>query len=133
MHIYRSETRRPIDLFVEDLSLAAKANGFVIHNEDNMALAHTFGQHGADVAEGFDLHMIQVCNPHKAAKSLSTNSERSVLMPRFIMTFTQNGVTQIRFLHYRQATVMALVDDAEFPVSLAQSFEEIITLIEAAR
>ena len=40
---------------MEDLSLAAKARGFLIHNEDKMALAHTFGQHGVAVAAGFDL------------------------------------------------------------------------------
>jgi uncharacterized protein (DUF302 family) len=133
MRIYRSESQKPIDRFVDDLSLAANSRGFLIHNEDKMALAHTFGQHGADVAKDFDLHMIQICKPHKAAKSLSKNPERSVLMPKFIMSFTQNEMTQIRFLHYRQATVMGLIDDAQFPGSLAESFEEIIALIEAAK
>jgi uncharacterized protein (DUF302 family) len=132
MRIYHSATQKPIDRFVEDLALAANARGFLIHNEDKMALAHTFGQHGAAVADGFDLHMIQVCKPHRAAKSLSKNPERSVLMPKFIMTFTQNEMTQIRFLYYQQATVMSLIDDAEFPGSLATSFEEIIALIEEA-
>lgn len=133
MRIYRSETQKSIERFVEDLSQAANARGFLIHNEDKMALAYTFGQHGATVAEGFDLHMVQVCKPHKAAKSLSKNPERSVLMPKFIMTFTQNEMTQIRFLHYKQATVMDLIDDAEFTGSLAKSLDEIIALIEAVK
>jgi uncharacterized protein (DUF302 family) len=98
-----------------------------------MEMSHVFGHHGVDVAEGFDLHMIQICKPEKAAKSLGKNPERSVLMPKFIMTFSHNGRTQIRFLHYSEETVVALVDDDEFPASLAESFRQIITLIEAAR
>jgi hypothetical protein len=69
----------------------------------------------------------------EVAKSLSKNPERSVLMPKFIMTFSRNGLTRIRFIHYSQETVRALVDDEEFPDSLAESFAQVIALIEEAR
>ena len=133
MHIYRSETDKTVDQFVYDLAEAAEARGFLIHNEDNMEMAYTFGRHGVEVAEGFDLHMIQICKPQKAAMSLSKNPERAVLMPKFIMVFSREGKTRIRFLYYSRETVAALVDDVEFPGSLADSFEQILALIEEAR
>jgi len=77
--------------------------------------------------------MIQICKPEKASRSLSKNPERAVLMPKFVMTFSGSGSTQIRFLHYRPEIVRHLIDDAEFPESLAESFAEIIEVIEEAR
>jgi uncharacterized protein (DUF302 family) len=133
MQIYRSQTAKPVERFVADLGHLAKANGFLIHNEDEMEMAHVFGRHGVKVAEGFDLHMIQICKPERAAKSLGKNPERSVLMPKFIMTFIRDGLTQIRFVHYSPQTIRALVDDDEFPGSLAESFTQIIAMIEEAR
>jgi len=133
MQIYRSETVKPVERFVSDLGRIAKARGFLIHNEDKMEMAHVFGHHGVEVAGDFDLHMIQICKPEKAAKSLGKNPERSVLMPKFIMTFSRDGLTQIRFVHYTQEMVRALVDDDEFPGSLAETFAQIIALIEETR
>jgi uncharacterized protein (DUF302 family) len=133
MKIFKSETEKPVEEFVKDLTEMAKASGFTIHNEDRMEMAHTFGLHGVEVAENFDLHMIQVCKPEKAAKSLAKNLERAVLMPKFIMTFSDQGKTQIRFLHYAPGTVRSLVDDEKFPESLAESFAQIINFIDAAR
>lgn len=54
-------------------------------------------------------------------------------MPKFIMTFSKDGRTQIRFVHYSSETVRALVDDDEFPDSLTESFAQIIAIIEVAR
>jgi uncharacterized protein (DUF302 family) len=133
MHIYRSETAKSVERFVSDLGRLARARGFLIHNEGKTEMAHVFGHLGVVVAEDFDLHMIQVCKPEKAAKSLGKNPERSILMPKFIMTFSRGGQTQIRFVHYSPETVRALVVDEEFPSSLAESFAQIIGLIEATR
>jgi len=133
MQLFKSETDKPVEKFVSDLTEMAKASGFIIHNEDQMEMAHTFGRHGVEVADNFDLHMIQICKPERAAKSLGRNPERAILMPKFIMTFSDNGQTQIRFLHYSPETVRGLVDDEEFPVSLAESFSQIINFIDAAR
>ena len=133
MQIYRSETDKPVEQFVSALFREAKDRGFLIHNEDKMEMAHTFGQHGVEVAEGFDLHMIQICKPQKAAMSLSKNPERAVLMPKFIMTFSHGNSTQIRFQHYSRETVASLVDDEEFPESLLKSYTEILAMIEAAK
>jgi uncharacterized protein (DUF302 family) len=133
MQIYRSETDKPVERFVKDLSQEAKKRGFLIHNEDKMEMAHTFGQHGVEVAEGFDLHMIQICKPQKAAASLEKNPERAVFIPKFIMTFSRDNSTQIRFQYYSRETVAALIDDEEFPDSLLKSFAEVLAMIEAAK
>ena len=130
--IYRSETAKPVDQFVTDLAAVSARQGFFIHNESKMDMAHTFGQHGVEVAEGFDLHMIQICKPSKAGPSLSKNPERAVLMPKFIVTFSRDDKTQIRFLRYSRELVADLVDDPEFPDSLESSFQAIVNMIEEA-
>ena len=132
MQVYRNQTTKPVAQFVADLDRAAKERGFVIHNEETREMARTFGRHGVEVAKGFDLQMIQVCKPEKAAMSLGRNPERAVLMPKFIMVFSANGATQVRFLYYSPEAVRALVDDDEFPGSLAESFAAIIATIEEA-
>jgi uncharacterized protein (DUF302 family) len=131
--IYHTETGKPLTQFVEDLASAAARRGFFIHNESKMDMAHTFGRHGVEVAKGFDLHMIQVCKPQKAGKSLSRNPERAVLMPKFVVVFSDNGKTQIRFLKYSRDLVASLVDDAEFPDSLSESFDDIVDMIVEAK
>jgi uncharacterized protein (DUF302 family) len=131
--IYTTESEKAVTQFVADLASAAARRGFFIHNEPKMDMAHTFGRHGVDVAEGFDLHMIQVCKPQKAGKSLAKNPERAVLMPKFIVVFSKNGKTQIRFLKYSREVVASLADDQEFPGSLTESFEDRAAMIEEAK
>jgi uncharacterized protein (DUF302 family) len=130
--IYRAETAKGNSQFVKDLGVAAANRGFQIHNEDKMALAHTFGAHGVEVAEGFDLHMIQICKPQKAAKSLSVNPERAALMPKFVITFSKDGKTQVRMLKYGREMLTELLDDQEFPNSMEETYMSIIAAIEEA-
>ncbi len=132
-NVYKSETDKDNTTFVKDLAAAAKKYGFIIHNEDKMAMAHSFGAHGVEVADGFDLHMIQVCKPEKAAKSLQGNPERAILMPKFIMTFTKDSKTQIRFLKFSEDNIKSVVDDDVFPESLAQTYAAIEKMIEEAK
>ncbi len=131
--LYATETAKPLSEFLQGLNRAAEEKGFVIHNEDKMEMSHTFGRHGIEVAEGFDLHMIQVCKPEKAAASLSTNPERAALMPKFITTFSHNGTLQIRMLVYGQDMIEDLIGDADFAHSVQASYQAIIEIIEKAR
>jgi uncharacterized protein (DUF302 family) len=131
-HLYKSETAKSSAEFAKDLSTVVKKYGFVVHNEDSMDMAHSFGQHGVEVAGDFDLHMIQICKPDKAAASLQTNPERAILMPKFVMTFAREDKTQIRFFYFSADTIRAMVDDDVFPDSLAQTYEKIISMIEEA-
>ncbi len=130
--VYRAESDKSIAQFVTDFTQLVTEKGFTIHNDGKMAMKDIFTAHGQEVAEGFDLHMIQLCKPEKAAKSLSSNPERSVLMPKFIMAFTQNGKTQVRMLRYGRELIAELVDDAEFPGSLEEMFDVLIGLIDKA-
>ena len=132
-NLFATETGKDNARFVDDLGKAAKRRGFTIHNEEKMAMAHAFGGHGIEVAEDFDLHMIQICKPAKAAKSLSINPERAILMPKFIMTFTQNGRTQIRFLRFSTENIRNVVEDDAFPGSLADTYKQIVEMIEEAK
>lgn len=132
MKIYRNQTAKPIMRFVIDLEHAAHQRGFLLHNQETMAMANTFGQHGIAVAKDFDLHMIHICKPAKAARILEKNLERAALMPKFVMVFSAQAMTQVRFLHYRPETVCQLLDDSEFSDAMAASLKEIITVIEKA-
>jgi len=130
--LYRTQTTKPLGEFVADLTAAGKKRGFLIHNENTMEMAHTFGKHGVTVGAEFDLHMIQICKPEKAAISLSHNPERAALMPKFITTFTRDGATQIRMLRYGQAMIETLVGDPDFAASLDESYNAIQKTIEEA-
>ncbi len=132
-NLYATETSKSNKNFVKDLATVAKKSGLIIHNEDKMEMAHSFSSHGMEVADDFDLHMIQVCNPAKAAKSLSANPERAILMPKFIMTFTKNNKTQIRFLRFSEDNIRSVVDDDIFPESLAGTYKKIVEIIEEAK
>ena len=131
--VYATTSEKSATEFAQALGEVAKKNGFVIHNESTMDMAHSFGKHGAEVAEGFDLHMMQICKPEKAAKSLSGNPERAILMPKFIMTFSKDGKTQIRFLSYSEENIRAVVDDDVFPSSLAETYKKIHAMIDEAK
>ena len=130
--LYRGESDKPVWQFVADLKEAGLRSGFLIHNEDKMEMAHTFGSHGVQVGEGFDLHMIQICKPEKAAGSLQKNPERAALMPKFVTVFTADGKTQIRFLRYNRAMLETLIQDAEFAVSVGATYDEIERAISEA-
>ena len=132
-NLYATETSKTNSQFVKDLSSTVNKYGFIVHNVNTMEMSQTFGNHGAEVAEDFDLHMIQICKPEKAAKSLSANPERAVLMPKFIMTFTENDKTQIRFMHYSEDNIRSIVNDEQFPASLAETYAKIISMIEEAK
>jgi uncharacterized protein (DUF302 family) len=130
--VYRAESAKSVEQFAGDFIALVTAKGFTVHNEGKMAMKDVFTAHGQEVVEGFDLHMIQLCKPEKASKSLSANPERSVLMPKFIMAFTKQGKTQVRMLRYGKDLIAELVDDADFPASLEETFDNLTKLIDAA-
>ncbi|OQX20106.1 MAG: DUF302 domain-containing protein [Desulfobulbaceae bacterium A2] len=131
-HLYATETGKSSAQFARDFGEVARKHGFVIHNESHMDMAHTFGEHGVAVAEGFDLHMIQVCKPDKSAKSLHINPERAILMPKYVVTFSRDKVTQVRFFYFSQENIRQLVDDKDYPASLAETYKKIISMIDEA-
>ena len=131
--LYLKESEKSVTRFVADFAAVVKANDFVVNNLDTMDMKKTFREHGGQVPDEFDLHMIQVCKPTKADKSLTGNPERAILMPKFVHVFSQDGKTQIRFLSYGATDIAALVPgDGQFPESLAQTFAKIRSMIDEA-
>lgn len=130
--LYRGESEKSVEQFVAAFREVGIRLGFLIHNESTMEMAHTFGSHGVQVAEGFDLHMIQICKPEKAAGSLQKNPERAALMPKFVTVFTAGGRTQVRFVRYQQEMLEALIQDADFTASVSATYDEIERAISEA-
>ena len=130
---YATQTAQSVRDYVQSLGAVLHRNGFIINNESSMDMARAFKAHGAEVAADFDLHMIQVCKPEKAAKSLSANPERAILMPKFVMVFSRNGETQIRFLSYSAEDISDLVEDDVFPGALAETYVKIRAMIDEAK
>ncbi|RJX25889.1 MAG: DUF302 domain-containing protein [Desulfurivibrio sp.] len=131
--VFATQTGKSPADFARSLGAVLQKNGFIINNASTMDMAQAFQAHGAAVTPGFDLHMIQVCKPDKAAKSLSGNPERAILMPKFVMVFSRDGQTQIRFLSYSEEDVRAVVEDEVFPGSLAETYARIRSMIDEAR
>ncbi|MBV5340346.1 MAG: DUF302 domain-containing protein [Deltaproteobacteria bacterium] len=126
------ETDKSVEEVIAGLQAAGSKTGFIIHNEDKMEMANTFGGHGVEVAEDFDLHMVQICNPEKAAPSLQKNHERAALIPKFVTIFSQNGKTQVRMLRLEPALIEELIQDNDFAVSSAKNYDSIIALVDKA-
>ncbi len=128
--IYTTKSTKQIETFIIDLAETLDRNGFMIHNRDTMDLANSFKKHAIEVKDGFDLRMIQVCKPEKAAKSLGANPYRATLMPKFIMVFSEGPVTIVQFLRYGQEEIARLIDDQDFPASLAETYKKIVEMID---
>lgn len=131
--IYRAHSIKPLDSFVADFEKAAVKRGFSIHNRDNMAMADLYREKNHPMPEDFDLHMIQICKPDKSSQSFQTNIERAPLMPKFVMAFSRDGATEVRFLYYSKELIALLIPgDAVFPESLEQTYGAIRAMIEEA-
>jgi hypothetical protein len=133
-NLYQAETSKSSAQFANDFKAVCKKHAFVINNSDSMYMKETFRAHGGEVPDHFDLHMMQVCKPTKADKSLTVNPERAILMPKFVMVYSKDDTTQIRYMSYSAADVAEMVpDDPKFPVSLAETSAKIRSMIDEAR
>ncbi len=132
--LYVVESGKSVSQFVADFAAVVKANDFVVNNFETMDMKKTFRAHGGEVADDFDLHMIQVCKPTKADKSLTMNPERAILMPKFVMVFSKAGKTQVRYLSFSDADIAELIlDDPKFSESVGQTFVKIRSMIDEAK
>ncbi len=133
-NLYVTESGKGVSQFVADFAAIVQANDFVVNNGESMDMKKTFRAHGGEVPDDFDLHMVQVCKPTKADKSLTMNPERAILMPKFVMVFSKDGKTQIRYLSYSVADIAELIlDDPKFAESVGQTFVKIRSMIDEAK
>lgn len=132
--LYAAESEKSVSRFVEDFAAIAEDNDFLINNKATMNMKTTFSAHGGSVPEDFDLHMMQICKPTKADKSLAANPERAILMPKFVHVFSKDNKTQVRYLSFTPEFIADMVPgDAKFPESLEQTFTKIRSMIEEAK
>jgi hypothetical protein len=133
-NLYQAETAKGTSQFARDFEVTCKKYAFVVNNIDSMDMKQTFGTHGGVVPDDFDLHMMQVCKPTKADKSLTANPERAIMMPKFVMVFSKGGKTQIRYMSYSATDIAEMVPgDSKFPESLAETFAKIRSMIDEAK
>lgn len=133
-NLYQAETSKSAAQFAADFKAVCAKYAFVVNNADTMDMKGTFRAHGGVVPDDFDLHMMQVCKPTKADKSLTANPERSILMPKFVMVFSKGGKTQIRYMSYSAVDIAEMVPgDPMFPESLAETFAKIRSMIDEAK
>ena len=131
--LYCVESSKSVSAFVADFSEIVKKNAFVVNNHDNMNMKETFREHGGNVPDEFDLHMMQVCKPTKADGSLTMNPERAIFMPKFVMVFSKDGKTQVRYLSFSASDIAVFVlDDPKFSESVGQTFVKIRSMIDEA-
>jgi len=131
--LYVTKSDKSVRSFVSDFISVVKKYSFVVNNLNSMDMKKTFREHGGEVPDSFDLHMIQICKPTKADKSLTMNPERAIFMPKFVMVFSKDGKTQIRYLSYSVADIEAFVlDDTKFAESVSQTFIKIRSMIDEA-
>ena len=132
-NLYQTETTKGTAQFARDFEGICKKYDFVVNNSESMDMKKTFTSHGGVVPDDFDLHMMQVCKPTKADKSLTANPERAILMPKFVMVFSKDGKTQIRYMSSSAADIAEMVPgDPKFPESLAETFAKIRSMIDEA-
>lgn len=132
--LYAAESEKSVSLFVEDFAAIAEKNNFVINNKATMNMKETFSAHGGNVPDNFDLHMMQICKPTKADKSLTANPERAILMPKFVHVFSKDKKTQVRYLSFTPEYIADMVPgDTQFPESLEQTFAKIRSMIDDAK
>ncbi len=132
--LYCTESSKSVTQFVSDFTAVVQQYAFVVNNFESMDMKKTFREHGGEVPGDFDLHMMQICKPTKADKSLTMNPERAILMPKFVMVFSKDDKTQIRYLSYSLADIEALVlDDPKFPENVSQTFVKIRSMIDEAK
>ncbi len=131
--IFKTNTTKSPEKFIEYLKVSAQKSGFLVRDVHDMK--QIFNEHGVEVNADFNYYMVQICNPKKAYGSISTNPERGVLIPKFVMVFydAKNKTTEIRFLNYGANFVKSLFEhDEVFQKTLPESCKTIISIINDA-
>ncbi len=91
---YIVESNKNFDQVVNDLEEAIKNNGFGILHIHN--LGSTLRSKGVAFKE--ECKIFEVCNPHEAAKVLSTDMRLNMALPCRISVYTEHTSTKIGFI-----------------------------------
>ena len=133
--LYKSNTKKTPEEFIEDLKQNAKSHRFIVRDVFNMM--EEFKSHGVEVDEQCEFYSIMVCNPQKAYNSIRENPLRgAVLLPpkQIVVYEDDSGKTNIAYLALGNRIVSELFPgDEKFQKGLPESCEKIIELIEGVK
>ena len=125
---YIVDTDKDFDQAVSDLQTEVKKLQFgVLHIHD---LGATLRSKGIDFSE--DCKVLEVCNPHQAAKVLSVDMTLNTALPCRISVYTEKGQTKIGMIKPQQ--MLASLSKDETLVQVAKEVEKLtIQMIDNAK
>jgi uncharacterized protein (DUF302 family) len=125
---YLVRSQKTVEQATADLEAAVKANGFgVLHQYD---LKKTLAGKGVDLPH--ECRILEVCNPHQAARVLSADMGMNIALPCRISVYEDGGQTWIGM-----AKPTALLEGLSEAPGLREVAEEVetatISMIEQAK
>ena len=125
--IHIKTTPKTVDTAVEDLTAAVEKHKFgVLHIHDLQA---TMKEKGVDFPHA--CQVLEVCNPHHAARILTTDLRVSLALPCRITVYEEDGQTKVGTLLPTQ--LMDVFGDDSGMLAVAREVEDdILAMIEDA-
>jgi len=125
---YLVRSQKTVEQATSDLEAAVKANGFgVLHQYD---LKKTLAGKGVDLPH--ECRILEVCNPHQAARVLSADMGMNIALPCRISVYEDGGQTWIGMA--KPTALLAGLSEAPGLREVAEEVETAtISMIEQAK
>jgi uncharacterized protein (DUF302 family) len=125
---YLVRSQKTVEQATADLEAAVKANGFgVLHQYD---LKKTLAGKGVDLPH--ECRILEVCNPHQAARVLSADMGMNIALPCRISVYEDGGQTWIGMA--KPTALLAGLSEAPGLREVAEEVETAtISMIEQAK
>ncbi len=124
---YVRETDKGVAETVQDLQAAVERNHFgVLHVYD---LKATLAAKGVEVPG--ECHILEICNPFRAAEILEADVGLSMVLPCRIAVYTEGGKTMVGMLN-PESLLKTLSNDPDLISIAADVQEDIMTIIDEA-
>jgi uncharacterized protein (DUF302 family) len=125
---YIVTTSKSVDQATADLEAAVKNHGFgVLHQYD---LRKTLASKGVTLPH--ECRILEVCNPHQAARVLASDMAMNVALPCRISVYEEGGLTRIGMV--RPTALLASLSGAPGLKDIAQEVEDAtIRMIDEAK
>jgi uncharacterized protein (DUF302 family) len=125
---YLVRSQKTVEQATADLEAAVKANGFgVLHQYD---LRKTLAGKGVDLPH--EVRILEVCNPHQAARVLSADMGMNIALPCRISVYEDGGQTWIAMA--KPTALLAGLSEAPGLREVAEEVEKAtISMIEQAK
>jgi uncharacterized protein (DUF302 family) len=115
---YIVTTPKTVEQAAADLDASVKANGFgVLHTYD---LKQTLAGKGVNLPQ--ECRILEVCNPHQAAKVLSSDMQMNLALPCRISVYEEDGQTHIGMI--RPSAMLSSLSDAPGLKEVAEEVEQ---------